>query len=63
VVFVLKAQPHPVFSCEDDDLVHVAQVHLYQGLAGTAITIATLDGRCAIGCLGAEPAALLSMLE
>lgn len=46
MVFVLKAQPHAVFSCEGDDLVHVARVHLYQGLAGTAITIATLDGRC-----------------
>jgi hypothetical protein len=47
VVFVLRLQPHAVFSCEGDQLAHVARVPLYQGLAGTSVSIPTLDGRWA----------------
>ena len=45
VIYVLKAQPHPRFSSKGSDLLHTAQIPLYQALCGTALPIETLDGR------------------
>lgn len=45
VVYILKAQPHPRFSSRGSDLLHAAQIPLYQALCGTALPIETLDGR------------------
>ncbi len=58
MVFVLRLQPHAVFSCEGDELVHVARVPLYQGLAGTSVSLTTLDGRWALGVTTAGTAGL-----
>ncbi|KAL3149371.1 Major surface glycoprotein G [Trebouxia sp. C0010 RCD-2024] len=45
VAYVLKAQPHARFTCTGSDLLHTAQIPLYQSLCGTALPIETLDGR------------------
>lgn len=47
VTYVLKAQPHARFTCSGSDLLHTAQIPLYQSLCGTALPIETLDGRWA----------------
>ena len=47
VAFVLQAQPHARFTCTGSDLLHTAQIPLYQSLCGTALPIETLDGRWA----------------
>ncbi len=48
VAYVLKAQPHPRFTCKGSDLLYTAQIPLYQALCGTALPVETLDGRYAV---------------
>ncbi len=45
VMYVLKAQQHPRFTCKGSDLLYTAQIPLYQALCGTALPVDTLDGR------------------
>ena len=45
VVFVVKYQPHPIFTREGDNLVHVAKISLCDALVGCIIELPTLDGR------------------
>ncbi|KAL0023756.1 hypothetical protein WJX77_001514 [Trebouxia sp. C0004] len=45
VMYVLKAQQHPRFTCRGSDLLYTAQIPLYQALCGTALPVDTLDGR------------------
>ncbi len=45
VMYVLKAQQHPSFTCKGSDLLYTAQIPLYQALCGTALPVDTLDGR------------------
>ncbi len=45
VMYVLKGQQHPRFTCKGSDLLYTAQIPLYQALCGTALPVDTLDGR------------------
>ena len=45
IVFVIGEKEHGTYTREGNDLVHVARLPLADALAGTRLTLRTLDGR------------------